>query len=72
MVYVVVYKNLTIIRTSHSTHSVKMLKGCEIIFDKLLGSEVLTVNPFKSNFSANRILPNSYMFWAVNIDSDVS
>jgi alpha-N-acetylglucosamine transferase len=24
-----------------------------------------TVNPFKSNFSANRILPSSYLFWAV-------
>jgi hypothetical protein len=23
------------------------------------------VNPFQSNFSANRILPSSYLFWAV-------
>jgi hypothetical protein len=22
-------------------------------------------NPFQSNFSANRILPSSYLFWAV-------
>jgi hypothetical protein len=36
--------NVTIIRTSHSTRSVKMLKGCEVIIDKVLGSEVLTVN----------------------------
>jgi hypothetical protein len=23
-----------------------------------------TFNPFESNFSANRILPSSYLFWA--------
>jgi hypothetical protein len=23
------------------------------------------INSFQSNFSANRILPNSYLFWAV-------
>jgi hypothetical protein len=23
------------------------------------------ISPFQSNFSANRILPNSYLFWAV-------
>jgi hypothetical protein len=23
------------------------------------------LNPFQSNFSANRILPSSYLFWAV-------
>jgi hypothetical protein len=22
------------------------------------------INPFQSNFSANRILPSSYLFWA--------
>jgi hypothetical protein len=25
----------------------------------------LRINPFQSNFSANRILPSSYLFWAV-------
>jgi hypothetical protein len=24
----------------------------------------MTLNPFQSNFSATRILPNSYLFWA--------
>jgi hypothetical protein len=24
-----------------------------------------SLNPFQSNFSANRILPSSYLFWAV-------
>jgi hypothetical protein len=26
---------------------------------------ILEFNPFQPNFSANRILPNSYLFWAV-------
>jgi hypothetical protein len=25
------------------------------------------LNPFQSNFSANRILPSSYLFWAVKM-----
>jgi hypothetical protein len=30
-----------------------------------IGWGVLMINPFQSNFSANRILPSSYLFWAV-------
>jgi hypothetical protein len=26
--------------------------------------KLLTINPFQSNFSATRILPSSYLFWA--------
>jgi hypothetical protein len=35
---------------------------------KLPGTDQITaemINPFQSNFSANRILPSSYLFWAV-------
>jgi hypothetical protein len=28
-------------------------------------SKNIEFNPFQSNFSANRILPSSYLFWAV-------
>jgi hypothetical protein len=36
---------------------------CYYLSDFKLGS--LRTNPFQSNFSANRILPSSYLFWAV-------
>jgi hypothetical protein len=30
-----------------------------------LKSGIVCINPFQSNFSANRTLPSSYLFWAV-------
>jgi hypothetical protein len=30
-----------------------------------LNRDMFNINPFQSNFSANRILPSSYLFWAV-------
>jgi len=26
-------------------------------------SHIIVINPFQSNFSANRIFPSSYLFW---------
>jgi hypothetical protein len=34
-------------------------------FTKILRENSSFINPFQSNFSANRILPSSYLFWAV-------
>jgi hypothetical protein len=42
----VVHKNLTVIRTNHSTHSVKRLKACRMQFVQVyrIASESLTLS----------------------------
>jgi hypothetical protein len=42
---------------------------CLLYIFKLRGSQTFSlayhvINPFQSNFPANRILPSSYLFWA--------
>jgi hypothetical protein len=32
---------------------------------KFIIISIYSINPFQSTFSANRILPSSYLFWAV-------
>jgi hypothetical protein len=38
--------------------------NCHIVIMRTNVTYIEYVNPFQSNFSANRILPSSYMFWA--------
>jgi hypothetical protein len=37
---------------------------CTIVYRRDVVNIPLEINPFQSNFSANRILPSSYLFWA--------
>jgi hypothetical protein len=43
--------------------SVTEIKFIKLFF--LISVALIYFNPFQSNFSANRILPSSYLFWAV-------
>jgi hypothetical protein len=54
----------TLVKPWNGTSLGKQDKFLEVTFVQFSTDLTLALKPFQSNFSATRILPSSYLFWA--------